>query len=167
MGSDKGGGESANASFGLPILAFRLNGANEHIALEIDEVFGYPLEISYGGGYGIRGTISISSGQCYRVDAACYCTTGELYRFYQSLKVCYDSLSGCACFESIEDELRLSCQFDRTGHVLVSGAFQQHTAFSNVLRFEFPTDQTQVRDTLSMLTRLHGVFGDQNGVPRE
>ncbi|MCL2311625.1 MAG: hypothetical protein FWC41_03895 [Firmicutes bacterium] len=45
----------------LPILAFHIAGCKcgDYVKLSIDEVFGHPNEIAYGGGYGAKGIIDI------------------------------------------------------------------------------------------------------------
>lgn len=146
------------------MTAFRIEGVSEYICFEICEVFGFPTEVAYGGGYGVRGTISIQVGQRYNVEATCFCTTGELCRFYQALRACYDSLSGCARFESVEHQLELNCAFDRTGHVRVSGMFCEYASCQNQLQFELLTDQTQIRHALFTLSELSKQFGNDNGV---
>ena len=69
----------------LPMLAFRISGIDEHIELTINEVWGFSDNTSYGGGYGAKGTLSIQAGE-YSVSAAHFFTTGELYRFFDTLK---------------------------------------------------------------------------------
>ena len=150
----------------LPMLAFRMTGVGEYIELSIDEVFGFPNETSYGGGYGARGVLTIhateDSGE-YFVKANHYFTTGELFRFSNALKRCYDTLSGEAVLENTERELELKCEFNRLGHVIMSGEFQACPTSKNSLVFEIKSDQTQVKDTISILEAVYKVFGGEQG----
>ncbi len=46
----------------LPMLAFKLEGMDNFIELTIDEVWGYPNETSYAGGYSAKGNLSVHAG---------------------------------------------------------------------------------------------------------
>jgi hypothetical protein len=148
---------------GLPMVAFQIKGNGDSIELTMDEVFGFPKEESYGGGYGAKGVLSIRAG-AYSVTDAHYFTTGELYRFYLALKECYDLLDGEAVLENVDRELTLKCVFNKNGHVYVSGEFQAKPAVANILIFEFRTDQTQIKSTLSALKAVYKEFGGQHGL---
>lgn len=148
------------------MIAFRINGVKEYIELSIDELFGYPKETCYGGGYCARGTLSVMSGN-YSVIADHYFTTGELYHFYRELKKCHESVSGKAILYNTENELELSCEFDKLGHVLLLGRFQEIPSINNILQFEILTDQTQIQDTLSRLSNVVNIFGDDEGVNKK
>ena len=80
----------------LPFLAFKLDGMDDSIELTIDEVWGYPNETSYGGGYGAKGKLSIRAGEYMINNATHYFTTGELYNFLQQMEHCYEALDGVA-----------------------------------------------------------------------
>ena len=56
----------------LPMLAFRMTGIDEVIELTIDEVFGFPTETSYGGGYGVKGILTIRAGEYSASGVHCY-----------------------------------------------------------------------------------------------
>jgi len=148
--------------FNLPMLAFRMTGIDELIELTIDEVWGFPNETSYGGGYGAKGILSIRAGD-YFVSAAHYFTTGELYWFLIALKQGYDTLSGEAVLENTERELELKCEFNKLGHVIASGKFQAIPSVNNILSFTIKTDQTQVKDSIANLQTVYEIFGDNKG----
>lgn len=149
----------------LPMLAFVMTGIDSSIQLTIEEVFGYPDETSYGGGYGAKGTLDIKSGG-FTANAFHYFTTGELYTFYQQLQGCYDSLTGIATLKNTERELELQCEFNKFGHVIITGSFQSSPTEKNILQFEIKSDQTQVKDTLLQLKAVYDVFGDNKGILR-
>lgn len=147
----------------FPMIALRIDGTGGYVELSIDELFGYPKRISYGGGYGAKGILSITSGN-YSVIADHYFTTGELYHFYRELKKCHESVSGKAILHNTENELELSCEFDKLGHVLLLGRFQEISSVDNILQFEIHTDQTQIRNALPQLSNVVSIFGDDNGI---
>jgi hypothetical protein len=147
----------------LPMVAFGLNGYNEYIHLSIDEVFGYPNETSYGGGYGAKGTIEISVGG-YNVNSCHYFTTGELYSFKESLNNCYNSILGEALLENTEHELQLSVSFNKLGKVKVTGVFQERPERENRLFFELNCDQTCILPVIRELESVEKIFGGLKGI---
>jgi hypothetical protein len=148
----------------LPIFAFRLdNGENEYIKLQIAEVYGFPDEIAYGGGYGAKGILEIQVGS-YKVCANHYFTTGELYNFYCQLQKSYDNIFGEAILQNIERELQLQILFDKTGKVLVLGEFQARPDMRTKLCFELHSDQSVIGIMLKDLKYICQVFGDVNGI---
>jgi hypothetical protein len=151
----------------LPMPAFRIESLEDSIELTIDEVWGYPHEISYGGGYAAKGTLSIHIGEYAVNNAAHYFTTGELYKFLLQLQYCYNILDGTAVLKNTERELALTCLFNRRGHVLVEGSFQSNPALKNILSFEFSTDQTQIPQILSSLSEVASIFGGNHGVENQ
>jgi len=147
----------------LPMLAFRLNGLDGSIELFIDELFGFPNETSYGGGYGAKGRINIDTGG-YSVKSQHYFTTGELYEFSSVLNICQKELFGKAELKNTESELELVFTYNKLGHVNVSGEFQERLDINSKLVFEFRADQTQTKETLSDLNKVVAVFGNNKGV---
>lgn len=150
----------------LPMLAFKINGTSEYIELYIDEVFGFPNELSYGGGYGARGRITIVAGN-YNVKSTHYFTTGELYVFSQQLIECYQNVKGTCVLKNTEYELEMQCEFDKLGHVKISGKFQKYQHVNNILLFEIGTDQTQIKEVIEQLEKVIKYFGDNNGIIKE
>ena len=65
------------------------------IYLKLMEVFGYPSETSFLGGYDTRTLIDIQLGN-YSGKGTVDISTGQLYKFLQELKSCYQSLNGIA-----------------------------------------------------------------------
>ena len=148
--------------FDLPILAFRMTGIDELIELTIDEIWGFPNETNWAGGYAAKGILTIRAGT-YFVSAVHYFTTGELYDFSTGLKNGYNTLKGEAILENTERELELKCEFNKFGHVIVSGVFQAHPAINNILSFEIKTDQTQIKECISNLQAVYEIFGGNSG----
>lgn len=149
----------------LPMLAFKITGLDGSIELVIDEVFGFPNETSYGGGYSARGRISIVAGG-YSVNSQHYFTTGELYELTKSLTKCQKEIAGKAELENAERELELVFTYNKLGHVNVSGEFQERLDINRKLIFEFRADQTQTQEMLSGLNKVIYVFGDNKGIKK-
>lgn len=150
--------------FAFPMLAFKIDGSSdEYINMTIDEILGFPNALSYGGGYGAKGILNIRTG-AYFVSAIHYFTTGELYRFSLELEKCYRRLNGIAILENVDRELELKCEFNKLGHVIVSGNFQADSSVNNILHFEIKTDQTQIKDTMSNLRTVYELFGNERGI---
>ena len=147
----------------FPITAFRLQGYDEHICLEISEVHGFPNELSYGGGYFAQGYLNICVGS-YSVCAKHSFTTGELYNFFCQLQKCYDEVSGEAVLENVDHELELKLTFQKTGKVLATGMFQECPAVNTRLYFEMMTDQSAVAGVLRELKNVYSIFGDRKGL---
>ena len=147
----------------LPMLAFKLTGTDENIGLSINEVYGFPEEIAYGGGYGAKGTLEISVGSYY-VHADHYFTTGELYTFLCQLQKCYDSICGEAFLVNNEQELQLNICFEKNGKVIVSGEFQEHPYVDTKLIFEMATDQAAISTVIRELLNVFHSFGDEKGI---
>ena len=150
----------------FPMLAFKLEGNGEHISLSICEVYGFPEEISYGGGYGAKGSLEICVGS-YNVHADHYFTTGELYAFFCQLQKCYDSVSGEAILTNTEQKLQLKLSFEKTGKVIVAGEFQERHDVNTKLTFEMITDQTAISSVLRELLNVYGSFGNEKGISQK
>ena len=151
----------------LPMIAFTLEGENGSISLEIDEVFGFPEETAYGGGFGACGAMHIQAEGLtgtWSVDVKHYFNTGELNRFEKELARCYENLglSGTATLENAECELELALSFGKTGHVAITGKFEEHSHLNNMLHFEIGSDQTYIPKMLSQLRCVREVFGDHS-----
>lgn len=143
----------------LPLLAFCLNGYEGHIKLTIDEVYGFPDETSYSGGYGAKGSIEIVAG-AYRVNSQHHFTTGELHMFKESLVKCYETLSGIAVLDNAERELEMSISFSTSGKIVITGSFQERPDLGNKLEFEINSDQTFIQSVIQELTAVQRIFGD-------
>jgi hypothetical protein len=169
--SDTGGAMIINEGTGLkkldlPMTAFSIAGYGEKLELTIEEVFGFPSQTSYAGGYGAKGSVEINSGS-YHVLGYHYFTTGELWAFNQALKDCYDKFSGESILENTERELELVVKFFQTGKVEVRGSFQEQPGIGNELRFEFESDQTCILSAIKDLNKVEKVFGDNFGVKKD
>jgi hypothetical protein len=149
----------------LPMLAFEFKGIDDDfVRLTVDEVFGYPKEICYAGGYGAKGRLSIQADGFILEEVEHYFGTGELYDFMKQLETCYADVAGTATLNNTEKELSLECRFDKLGHIKVTGEFTKNTERNNRLYFDIHSDQTQVIAVLDALRHIAALFGDKRGV---
>ena len=146
----------------LPMLAFRLTGIDEFIELTIDEIWGFPNDTTFKGGYDAKCTLAIRAAG-YSVSDMLHSSTGELYRFMTALKRCHEDFSGSAILEDFEGALDLKCEFNKFGHVIISGKFRARPSVDNVLYFTLKTDQTQASAAIADLEAVYKVFGGNQG----
>lgn len=144
--------------------SFQLGNDDEYISVTLREVLGVPDEIAYGGGYNCKATVNISAGW-FRAQGDIWVTTGEVYRFYQGLRCCFERLDGEVQFVNEYDDLDFACTFSpKRGHVTVKG--QCRELLGSSLNFVLELDQSYIPQTLRQLARIVAEFGDDKGVPR-
>ena len=150
-----------------PIKVFEIKGlSGERIKLEIIEVFGFPNETSFKGGYDIKCNLEISSGLYSIRTNNYYSSTGALYDFYIELLKCYDDLKGIASYRLnyAENNFDLKVKFDKYGVVRISGKYQDDLVVKNILNFEFTSDQSYFKEVISDLKKIVIQFGDNQGI---
>ncbi|MBD5632176.1 MAG: hypothetical protein HDP34_02980 [Clostridia bacterium] len=144
----------------FPVKTFEINGTNgEVIRLEITEVYGFPNETSFRGGYDVKCSLEIACG-IYSTKTDCYySSTGAICEFYNQLKQCYDTLNGKAHYEvyCAENDLIFEVLFD-SGKAQVKGKYQDEPMTKNVLHFEFLCDQSYFNETLTDLKKAINLF---------
>lgn len=148
----------------LPMLAFEMGDEFNFIRLMIDEVYGYPDELSYPGGYGAKGRLTIRADAYVVNEAIHHFSTAELYHFLVELERCYLNASGTASLNNTEHEMTMECIFDKLGHVDVVGKFQTNDLRKNCLFFELPLDQTYIPAAIKSLQEVRKVFGNSKEV---
>ena len=141
---------------------FTIKGNGDFITISILEIYGYPNETSFRGGYDIKSEVEISVGN-YNCRGSMYITTGDIYSFYQDLRTCYGELNGELKLETIERNLELELKFNQ-GHVNVYGSFREHPNTLNQLNFEIESDQTFIKSTLNELLGIVTKYGGIKGV---
>lgn len=149
-----------------PIKAFEIKGlSNEHIKLEITEVFGFPDETSFRGGYDIKCNLEIVSGNYGIRTDNYYSSTGALYNFYNELSKCYNDLKGLATYKLNypENDFDLNIKFDKLG-VAISGKYQDDPVVKNILNFEFTSDQSYFKEVICDLKKIVLRFGNNRGI---
>lgn len=149
-----------------PMKAFEIIGSGqERIKLEILEVFGFPNETSFRGGYDIRCSLEINVGIYSCRTNNYYAATSALYDFYMDLQNCYDKLNGKAIYSVYypENDFVLEVQFNQ-GKVHIHGKYYDNPLIKNGLNFELFLDQSYFTDVLSDLRKIVSIFGDKKGV---
>ena len=138
---------------------------NDKILLELNEVIGFPNQVSYEGGYDLICTLQIYIG-CYCVKCDRYFSaTGALYRFSKELRECYKNLFGSAEYHLLwEDDLSFTVTMISNGHALVKGKFQERPDQNNVFAFEMETDQTCLLPVFQNIDALQNTYGGMQGV---
>lgn len=148
------------------IKAFEIYGTkNEYIKLEINEIYGFPNETSFRGGYDIKCNLSVSSDIYSITTDDYYSSTGALYNFYNQLKKCYDTLNGKASYEVYfaENYLLFDVLF-KDGKASISGQYRHNPMLKNILYFEFESDQSYFAEVMNDLEQLIKRFGDNKGI---
>lgn len=148
-----------------PLKAFEINdGKGNFIKLAINEIYGYPNEPSFRGGYDINCDLTIKSG-LYCVETDRYLsTTGALYNFYSGLNKAYKDLNGSVKYEvyTPENDLTFTVTFE-SGNVKITGKYQDDPAEKNILNFEFRSDQSFFPEVLRDLKTVFNFFGLGSG----
>ena len=150
----------------LPMKAFCLKGLaeDEKIEIIIEELYGFPTETCYDGGYDFRGVANICVGKFKVNNAAVFCSTGALYRLLASLKQCYHTLEGEAKFlHSLENNITFVLKMGRFGRAVIEGEYQEFSHLNTRLIFEMETDQTYILATINELQHMEDLFGDELG----
>lgn len=151
-----------------PIKVFEIKGfSGERIILEITEVFGFPDETSFRGGYDVQCDLEISCGPYSIRTNRYYSSTGALYNFYNELLRCYKDLKGIASYKlnCPENYFDLNITFDEHG-VNISGKYQDDPVVKNYLNFEFTSDQSYFIEVVSDLKKIILQFGDNLGIKK-
>ena len=149
-----------------PIKVFEIKGfGEESIKLEILEVFGFPNEISFRGGYDIRCNLEITSGLYTFRTEHYYSATSALYDFYVALLNCYNILNGKATYNvyCAENDFVFEVTFN-LGQIKVNGKYKDDPIKKNFLNFEFGSDQSYFKEVLSDLKKIVLMFGDKKGI---
>lgn len=144
-------------------MEFILKGGADYLKLSLLEVFGYPDSTFYWGGFDARFGIEIKS-RGFSVKSELFISTGQLFELNKKLLDVYENLTGQVFFESYEGNLTLQLSLDKLGHVSISGHFSEQNEWKNGLHFEFQSDQSYFKKTLSELHDIVEKYGDMTGV---
>jgi hypothetical protein len=142
--------------------SFTIKGNSDFITLKYEEVFGFPETTCHWGGYDAHVILEIQSGGFY-VKSKLYTSTGELFEFFQKLKICNEKLNGSCKFITYEKDLEFVAEYDNLGHVIIKGEYSERSEFNNKLIFEFFTDQTFINVTLKELEIIIDKYGNMQG----
>jgi len=141
---------------------FTIKGNQGFVRIKLQNVSGFPKDISHFGGYDAEGIVEIKSGNYY-VLGELWFTTGDVYEFYKQLDKCYCELKGMATFQNYETSLKLEVVFKELGQVVLQGYFIEKAYMENELQFEIESDQTFLSYTLEDLRTFVGHYGNSKG----
>ena len=150
----------------FPVTAFEIRGKdNEYIRLEISEIYGFPNETSFRGGYDIKCRLEIASGVYGLATDNYFSSTGALRALYSGLSKCYAELSGKCSYGVFhaENDLTFDISFEQ-GQVAVFGRYQDEDFRNNILCFEFDSDQSYFSQVLADLKNVLKLFDDGHGL---
>jgi len=152
----------------FPIKVFEIGFGQEYIKLEILEVYGFPDQTSFRGGYDVRCNLEITVGAYNCRTQNYYTATSALYDFYIALQDCYNKVSGKATYNVLDPEnyLVFEVMFTQRGGVQISGKYQDDPVVNNILDFEFTSDQSYFKEVISDLKKIVLQFGDNQGIKR-
>ena len=142
---------------------FIIDGKQGFIQIEFNEVFGFPDETSFDGGYDVRGKLSLKSENYYVKDAEVWFTTGQIYTLYKQLQKAYKLLKGSITFSNRDETFKFEMKFNRSGQIEIEGSFQEFLDKENILQFEFLSDQSYLIATLEELKNIVAYYGDLKG----
>ncbi|GAB2788036.1 phage repressor protein C with HTH and peptisase S24 domain [Hymenobacter luteus] len=130
--------------------------------IDLIEVYGFPYETCFWGGYEVRAVIEIKSGG-FEAYSTLWLSTGELYTFYNSLKECNERLKGEVKLTTSDSNLELVVRYDIQGLAAVTGKFRASDFDGNELQFKYTTDQSYIQATITDLKRIVAKYGDMKG----
>ncbi|MGJ8594123.1 MAG: WapI family immunity protein [Aquaticitalea sp.] len=143
---------------------FELKGENGIITVGIEKTFDFPNKTCFKGGY--ECVVGIEIKVCsYLVKSSFYTSTGELFKFYEKLKICQSELNGVAEFDSYEKNLKLTVKYD-SGKISIWGSYQENLAMDNKLEFDFNSDQSYFKNSVEQLERIFDKYGGMKGVKK-
>lgn len=144
-------------------MTFTIRGEADYIQFNYIEIFGFPNETCHWGGYDARVDLEIKS-RGFSVKAILYSSTGELYEFFEKLKLANENLSGEIRFTSYEGNLEFTISYDKLGHAAVKGSFCEQNEYNNLLQFDFLTDQTFIDAALTEMSAITAKYGGMQGM---
>ncbi|MCX8486590.1 MAG: hypothetical protein ORN53_05345 [Crocinitomicaceae bacterium] len=139
--------------------SFTLKGGNGcYVKLILADIFDFPLEKSFWGGYEVKVNIEIKSGN-FHVHSSFHTSTGELAQFYHSLKNANKLLSGKVQYRNFEQNTFINLSYDHSGHITINGSFSEENELNNQLDFEFQSDQSFIELGLTELQSIVSTYG--------
>ena len=142
-----------------------LNSSNGYIKFHLNEIFGFPDETCYFGGYDILGEIEIKSNN-YFVKGNLNFSTGNIFNFYTQLTELFNSLENVAKFVSYENQLSFFVKVNKLGHISVEGEYRENLVNDSRLIFVLESDQTYLNEWLSELKKIVNKYGNNTGIKK-
>ncbi len=149
----------------LPITAFDIKGLNnDFIKLEILEIYGFPAETSFRGGYDIKCRLEISCSIYHLLTDKYFSSTGALLQFLENLNKCYKTLNGKCSYNVYlpENDLSFDMEFNQ-GKVTLNGKYRDDImATANILYFQINSDQSYFIQVINDLKTVAKIFQQVN-----
>lgn len=144
--------------------SFTLKGGNGcYVKMILTDIFDFPLEKSFWGGYEAKVNIEIKSGN-FHVHSSFHTSTGELAQFYHSLKNANKLLSGKVQYRNFEQNTFINLSYNHSGHITINGSFSEENELNNQLDFEFQSDQSFLEFGLTELQNMATKYGEMTGI---
>lgn len=143
---------------------FIIKGKQGFIRIGLNEIYGFPNETSYLGGFDVKGIVEIKSGSYFVKNAEIWFSTGQVYEFFTQLQKCYNNLKGFVTFSESENNLKINLSFNKFGQINIQGYFQEVAHHENILQFEFESEQSYFVSTLHQLKDIVDQYGDLKGI---
>ncbi|PSR56471.1 hypothetical protein AHMF7605_24730 [Adhaeribacter arboris] len=142
------------------IEEFSVKGENGNwIKFSFQEVYGFPESTSHWGGYEVRASLEIKSGN-FNVKSILWTSTGEIQDFLKCLEASNKVLKGKVKFENYERNLEFTVTYTELGHTVVEGTYFEFGQFENELKFEFSSDQSYLTQTIKELNLISLKYGN-------
>lgn len=142
---------------------FSINGNGGSITISLSDVLGFPSSTCHWGGYDVKCLIEIISGT-FSVKSHFWTSTFEIYTFYQTLKICDENIAGNVQFINYESNFELNLKYDELGQVEIHGCFSEFNEDENELKYNFNSDQSYIRETVTDLKYITDKYGGNKGV---
>jgi hypothetical protein len=145
---------------------FSIKGGNDnYLKFSFQEVYGFPQSTSHWGGFEVRTSLEIKSGN-FSVKSTMWVSTGELYEFFKNLESANKELRGKVEFKNYERNLEFIIAYNELGHATVGGTYFDLGHLENELKFEFNTDQSYLTLTIQDLKQITLKYGDMKGIKK-
>ncbi|HEX3386768.1 MAG TPA: hypothetical protein VHS53_16320 [Mucilaginibacter sp.] len=141
----------------------KIQGGSNFLRIIVEEAYGFPNQTCHAGGYDTRSLLEINCG-AFTAKASLYLSTGELFKFYESLSDANEKLKGSVHFNNYEENLEFDIKYDVNGHILITGSFYAHDSFVSKLIFDFESDQSYIQSTIKQLNIIVNKYGGMTGI---
>lgn len=128
----------------------------EHLTISVEGRM-HPSTTDFWDGNWLISPVTISvGGFTGRISAGL--RAEELLRFRKGLEGLYDSLTGEATLDSLEEWVSLRITGDGAGHITADGTVADRPGMGNELHFRFELDQTYLPGVIAGLRQIESAF---------
>lgn len=122
---------------------FRIGGASAEFIVVTITGRSIPDATDYWDGNWLVAVVDVKAGG-FSGHYSAYFRVDELLGFRNQVASLYESLSGTAAFQPMEEQLQLQLEGDGKGHIVVRGRARDEAGIGNVLTFDLGLDQTDL-----------------------